>query len=124
MTTTNNFGIQSTSFSQTKKGNLKVMILLSEDDENKTKLFNKYFINAVQNTVTEASSYLGDSPNSECDTSTVKRIRLKHSNILKIKEFYKESQVFKLVKVNTVEINKKWRPLKRLQALIMFHQSF
>ena len=105
MTTTNNFGIQSTSFSQTKKGNLKVMILLSEDDENKTKLFN--IINAVQNTVTEASSCLGDSRNSECNTSTVKRMRLKHSNILKIKEFYKESQVFKLVKVNTVEINKK-----------------
>lgn len=43
-------------------------------------LFNKNFINAVQNTVGEAKSYIRGPSNSENDSFTVKRIISKYND--------------------------------------------
>lgn len=54
-------------------------------------LFNKNFINAVQNTVGEANSYIRDPSNSENDSFTLKRIISKRNDpsIKDIKENHK-----------------------------------
>lgn len=53
--------------------------------------FNKNFINAVQNTVGEANSYIRDPSNSENDSFTLKRIISKRNDpsIKDIKENHK-----------------------------------
>ena len=69
-----------------------------------TELFNKCFINVVQNTVgEEAASCIADPSNSENDSYTVKRIIFEYDNHPSIKDTkanYKDPEIFNFSKAS------------------------
>ena len=59
--------------------------ILIDSKENVTELFNKYFINVVQNTADETPVCIGDLSNPENDSCTLKRIISDYDNNPSIK---------------------------------------